>query len=104
MKKYIAAFKLFNKIRNNSALFEAIGGINELLERTHKEQRPMYQEIALINMGDGTKLGDFIKLWAGIGEANPIDRAISLKTQNNELMRLLKLVDEDKLNKVWKLQ
>ena len=46
-------------------------------------------------MGDGTKLEDFVSLWCGIGESSPIERARHLKAQNDELKRLLEMINKE---------
>lgn len=89
-------------MRRSPWIFKALEDTFKFVELTHKEQRPMVTKIVLVNMKDGTNYGDFVSLWAGIGEANPIDRCSHLKSQNTELQRLLKIAvngnisDEDK--------
>lgn len=79
-------------------IFKALEDTFKFVELTHKEQKPMVTKIVLVNMKDGAHFGDFVSLWAGIGEANPIDRCSHLKSQNNELKRLLKIASEGKIS------
>jgi hypothetical protein len=102
MKTLINTLKAWNTIRKYPAIFKVVEDIFKFVEKVHTEERPMVTKIVLLNMADGTKLGDFVSLWAGIGEANPIERCSHLKAQNEELKRLLILAksgtlsDEDK--------
>ncbi|MEK6883291.1 MAG: hypothetical protein AABY22_26930 [Nanoarchaeota archaeon] len=91
MKTLINSIKIFKLMRTSPHIFKVVEDIFKFAELTHKEQRPMATKIVLLNMKDGTKYSDFVSLWAGIGEANPIDRAGHLKAQNTELKRLLTL-------------
>jgi len=102
MKKIIGIWKTWNVLRKNAGMFKIVEDIFKFVENTHKEGKPMVTKIVLLNMGTGEKHGDFVSLWAGIGEASPIERCLHLKAQNNELKRLLNiakqgsLTDEDK--------
>lgn len=91
MKKIIGLWKTWNILRNNAAIFKVVADIFKFVETTHKEQKPMVSKIVLLNMDKGEKIGDFVSLWAGIGDANPIERCRHLKAQNIELKRLLQL-------------
>lgn len=102
MKKIIGLWKTWKILRNNAGIFKVVEDIFKFVETTHKEQKPMVTKIVLLNMATGEKFTDFVSLWAGIGDANPIERAKQLKAQNTELKRLLELAkngnltDEDK--------
>lgn len=102
IKKIINSVRCWNAIRKHPALFKVVENIFKFVETVHNEQRPMVTKIVLLNMADGTKISDFVSLWAGIGEASPIERCGHLKAQNIELKRLLTLAstgdltDDDK--------
>jgi hypothetical protein len=86
---------IYKTISRNPYIFKVVEDIFKFLETTHKEQKPMVTKIVLLNMAEGTKIGDFVSLWAGIGDTNPIERARHLKAQNTELKRLLQLYFDD---------
>jgi hypothetical protein len=91
-------YKCYQIFRKHAHLFKVVEDIFRFAQKTHEEQKPMVTKIVLFNMAEGTKMGDFVSLWAGVGNANPIDRASELKAQNTELKRLLKLcLDEPAL-------
>ena len=58
--------------------------------------KPMLTKIAIIDMSKEKIIGDFdmVSLWAGIGEANPIERGRQLKAQNEFMKDLLKKCDK----------
>jgi len=58
----------------------------------------MATKIVFVNMAEGKKIGDFVSLWAGVGEASPIERAMQLKAQNTELKRLLEIAKHGNLS------
>ena len=97
MKKLIDLWKTYNLLRNNAGIFKVVTDIFKFLEKVHIEQKPMLCQIAIVNMDKGNKIEDFISLWAGMGESNPIERVRFLKAQNTELKRLLKLSMESDL-------
>jgi len=99
MKKMIEVYRLFKMLYKNMGLFKVVEDIFKFVETTHKEQKPMVTKIVLIDMNDGTKIGDFVSLWAGIGECSPIERAGQLKAQNEELKRLLRIAKEGSISK-----
>ena len=66
--------------------------IIKFIDRTSDEGRPMICKIALVNTKDGTRLNDFVSLWAGIGESSPLERLKQLKAQRDEYERQLKLI------------
>jgi hypothetical protein len=99
IKNTINALKVFKLIANNPAIFKVVGDIFKFVEKTQEEGRPMVTKIVLANMGDGTHLCDFVSLWAGVGETNPIERAKQLKAQNTELMRLLTIAKNGNVSK-----
>lgn len=98
MKKLIQTFKTINLLRKNAGLLNVVQGIFDFVNETHKEQKPMVSKIVLLNMRNGEKIGDFVSLWAGIGESSPIERARHLKAQNEELKRLLRIAKEGNLS------
>lgn len=98
MKKIIGLWKTWKILRNNAGIFKVVEDIFKFVETTHQEQKPMVTKIVLLNMGTGEKYGDFVSLWAGIGEASPIEIAKQLKAQNIELKRLLILAKEGNLS------
>lgn len=91
MKKIISLWKTYKILRDNAGIFELVEDVFKFIETTHKEQKPMVSRISLLKMGTGENVSDFVSLWAGIGESNPIERAKQLKAQNTELKKLLQL-------------
>jgi len=98
MKIIINTIKIIQLMRKSPWVFKALEATFKFVELTHKEQRPMVTKIVLVNMKDGTHYKDFVSLWAGIGEANPIDRCSHLKSQNEELKRLVKKAIEGNIS------
>ncbi len=96
--KIIDTIKNLNLIRKHGVYLKIVADIFRFVEKTHKEERPMYCEIALIDVGGELKRSSFVSLWAGIGKANPIERASHLKAQNIELIRLLKIARNGELS------
>jgi len=94
IKSIVNFFKAWRIVKNNPNIFKVVEDIFKFVERTHEEQKPMACEIVLLNMKDGTKISDFVSLWAGVGFANPLERAKQLKAQNVELKRLLTIAKE----------
>lgn len=97
MKKIIRIWKTWKILRNNAGIFRVVEDIFKFVETAHKEKKPMVTKIMLLNMAKGEKICDFVSLWAGIGETNPIERCRQLKEQNNELKRLLQLAKDGNL-------
>jgi hypothetical protein len=94
MKKIINIWKTYKILRENAGIFKVVEDILNFVKTTHEEKKPMVTKIVLLNMGTGEQFGDFVSLWAGIGDANPIERAKHLKAQNVELRRLLTIAKE----------
>jgi hypothetical protein len=94
MKNIISAWKTFVLLVKYPNLSVVVKGVFELIKITHEKQIPMIQHIAMLNMKDGNKIGDLVTLWAGTGDSNLIHRAETLKAQNTELKRLLKLATD----------
>jgi hypothetical protein len=91
LKRIKNGWAVWKEVRNKAPMFKIVLDIFNFVEQTHKEQRPMLCKIVVANMQDGNKIEDFVSLWAGIGDANPIERCRYLKAQNDELKRLLTL-------------
>jgi hypothetical protein len=98
IKILINTLKAWNIIRKYPTIFKVVEDIFKFVETVHKEQKPMVTKIVLLNMADGTEISDFVSLWAGIGEASPIERCSHLKAQNIELKRLLILASSVELS------
>lgn len=84
----IELYKLFLNMRRNHALLKVVDDVFKFAATASKQGKPMVSRIALLNIGDGTQLKDFISLWAGIGEASPIERVRHLKAQNVALIEV----------------
>ncbi len=85
-------------VKKNYHVFKIVEDIFKFVELTHKSQKPMVTKIVNVNMRDGMVVSDFVSLWAGIGDANPIERAKQLKAQNVELKRLLTIAKEGNIS------
>lgn len=94
MKTIISIWKLYRLFRKKPGLLKVVEDIFKFLETSHKEQKPMVCKIALINMADGKQIGDFISLWAGLGESSPIERVRVLKGLNSQFLSILETVKE----------
>ena len=104
MKGLFEAWHAYKELKKMHHLLPIVKGLFEFCELAHKEQKPMYTKVVLLNMADKDKvlggkevLGDFVSLWAGVGDANPIERCKGLKAQNVELKRLLVLARNGEL-------
>lgn len=98
IKSIVNFFKAWKMVKNNSHIFKIVEDVFKFVELTHKFQKPMVTKIVNVNMKDGTVVSDFVSLWAGIGDANPIERAKQLKAQNVELKRLLTIAKEGNIS------
>jgi hypothetical protein len=90
MKKIIEAYRVFQMLRKNINILKVVEDIFNFVKTTSREGQPMTCKIALFNTADGTKVSDFVSLWAGIGESNPVDRVMQLRRQKDELQHCLK--------------
>ena len=99
IREFKEFWKIWKKIKHSPAIFKVVGDIFDFVKNTHKGQKPMVVDIVLLDMtnGKGEKTCDFVNLWAGFGEANPIQRVRHLKNQNIELKRLLQLYVDGKI-------
>lgn len=102
IRVFISMIKLSYWLRNKPGLMKITKDIFKFVETTHANQCPMVSEIALINCKDGTKIGDFVSLWAGIGESNPIERVKHLRAQNMALKKMLHLAITEELTEARK--
>lgn len=91
IKELIEVYRIWKVLNKSQSIFIMVERIFKFIQETHDQKKPMVTEIALVNMANGTKVSDFVSLWAGIGDANPIKRVSHLKAQNIELKRLLEL-------------
>lgn len=90
MRNIFEAWKAFQLIRKKAALLKVVEDVFVFAQTTSREGKPMTCKIALLNTADGTKITDFVSLWAGIGESNPIDRVMQLRKQRDELEHVCK--------------
>ena len=90
MRKIIEAYRVFQMLRKNMNILKVVEDIFNFVQTTSREGKPMTCKIALLNTADGTKVSDFVSLWAGIGESNPVDRVMQLRRQKEELQHCLK--------------
>lgn len=97
IKELIIFFKIWQEVKQSPAIFNVVYDLFKFVETTHEAQKPMLTEIAILNMADGTKISDFVSIWAGIGDDNPVKRIAKLKLQNNELKMWLVVAINDKL-------
>lgn len=101
MKVILNYIRLFNFIRKNGHLVEILVRIVEMANKVHSEHKPIVSEVAVINMKDGTKLSDFVSLWAGFGDGNPVTRCSHLKAQTTALKeQLARVVKEHDIKDV----
>lgn len=90
MSKLIAVWKTFNLIRKNAGMLKIVEDVFLFAKKAHEEGKPMLCRIAFVNMKDNSTVGDFISLWAGIGDANPIERCRQLRAQRAAIEEVLK--------------
>lgn len=89
-------FKNIIIIWKNKAILQVIADLVAFIEQTAELDKPLYTKIAMVNAKSGKEFCDLVSLWASTGRDNPIDRIATLKSQNEELKRLLKLVIHNK--------
>lgn len=70
-------------------LLTFISDMFDFLVKVKNEGRPMMFQVGIVNTGDGSKIGDFINVWAGIGDANPIKRIEQLISQRDVLKQFI---------------
>lgn len=88
-------------------LLQFIGDMFDNLTKVSEIGKPFMWNVGIVNTGDGSKLGDLVNVWAGIGEANPIQRIEQLIRQRDALKQfIVKLneghtfTDEEKANMI----
>lgn len=98
IKELIVFFKIWQEVKQSPAIFKVVYDLFKFVETTHEAKKPLVTEIAIFNMADGTKISDFVSIWAGIGDDNPVKRIAKLKLQNAELKMWLVVAMDDKLD------
>jgi hypothetical protein len=58
--------------------------------KVNDKKQPMLTQIAVIDMTTKEKAFDMVTLWAGVGDANPIQRVGHLRAQNTTMKETLK--------------
>lgn len=104
MKKLINYFRLIKYLNNSTlhlAWFKIVKSIMEFATEVQQHGKPMVTKIAVVDMSAEKIIGDFdmVSIWAGVGDANPLERTKHLKAQVTELKRLLNLC-KDKVDKI----
>lgn len=89
--------------RKHPGIFKLIAELFEFAKKTHEEQKPMVTRLTILKMNDDGKYPDYVSLWAGVGEDNPIQRIEALKAQTEELKRLLSHTRKGELSEGDKL-
>jgi hypothetical protein len=75
-------------------LLQFISDMFDNLNKVSEMNRAVMWNVGLVNTGDGSRLGDFVNVWAGIGEANPIKRIEQLLLQREVLKQFITKVSE----------
>lgn len=99
MKKIKDTLKLFRMLRKptiNLAWFKVVDEVMKMAVQVQQHGKPMLTKIAAIDIGGQGIIGnlDIVSIWAGVGEANPIERSKHLKAQNSALKILLEKCKE----------
>ena len=104
MKKLLNVLKIYKLLWVSPYLLLTLDAVSGLMKATIENKKPMGTRIALVDTknGHGQYLTDFISLWAGLGDANPIERIRHLRAQNEEMKRLLKIATETGLTETDK--
>lgn len=85
----LANVHILARMSNNKSALELVDKIFKFAQQTAEEQRPRLCKIALVNINDGTKLSDFVMLWAGAHDGNPIERLEAVIHQRDALKEVL---------------
>lgn len=93
---YFRLVKMFNKANIHYAWYKIVQHVMDFATQVQQNGKPMLTKIAVVDMSKQKIIGDFdlVSIWAGIGNANPIERCGHLKAQNTELKRLLQMCKE----------
>jgi len=96
LKNFINYFRLVKMLNTASvhlAWYKILKGIVDLAKQVQQHGKPMLTKIAVVDMSEEKIIGNFdvVSIWAGVGDANPIERGHHLKAQNTELKRLLEM-------------
>lgn len=75
---------------NSKNALKLIEDIFKFAKQTAEEGRPRLCKIALINVGDENKMQDFVTLWAGAHDGNPLERIETLVHQRDALKEVIK--------------
>ncbi len=82
---------LLKHAKINVAWFKIVKGVMDMAISVQQHGKPMLTKIAVVDMSADKIIGDFdmVSIWAGVGDANPIERGKHLKAQNVALKELL---------------
>jgi hypothetical protein len=89
IKNFIYVLKVLKTGTHTVALYKIQQAIWDFAKKVHEEKEPMLTRIAIMDFSTGEELGDGISLWAGVGDANPIERCKQLRAQNSKMKQLL---------------
>lgn len=83
--------RLLKKGTLHRAWYEVVKKVMDFAIDVQQQGKPMLTKIAAIDMSTDKVIGDIniVSLWAGVGEANPIERCRHLKRQNEHMKDLL---------------
>lgn len=95
-KKVTDWFSLLRHLRRSSislAWYKVTESIMNFATDVQRDGKARLCKLAVIDMSKEKFIGDFdmVSIWAGVGEANPIERSRHIKAQSEELKRLLRM-------------
>lgn len=88
---YFRLIKMLNKASIHLAWYKILQNIMDFATQVQQQGKPMLTKIAVVDMNTGESTFDIVSLWAGVGDANPIERSRHLKAQNQAMKDLLKV-------------
>ena len=107
MKGFFKTIGLIFFLKKNRNILAVSKQLADFLNEVHSKQVPLSTKIiARVNMGESehAEYQDVVSLWASTGDADLIQRATSLKTQIEELKRLLNASIKGELTDAQKLE
>ena len=89
---YFRLVKMLNQASIHLAWYKILKSIVDFATQVQQHGKPMLTKIAVVDLSQDKIIGDFdmVSLWAGVGDANPIERGRHLKYQNEFMKELLK--------------
>lgn len=89
IKNFIYVWKILKTGVHTVGFYKVMESIMKFANDVKINGKPMMTKIAVMDLNTGQEMFDVVSLWAGCGDANPIERIGHLRSQNNAMKELL---------------